>query len=83
MLSRRSKTSNSHFKLFTEIGKNAHQSQSLGVTDVINVTAIYISNNPSANAPSNDVKDLFIIDTGQRDSYYDHATIKLKESKAK
>ena len=80
---RRSKTSNSHFKLFTEIGNAATSiTRSLGVTDVINVTAIYISNNPSstANSSNNDVKDLFIIDTGQRDSYYDHATIKLKES---
>ena len=81
--SRRSKTSNSHFKLFTQIGNAATSIvRSLGVTDVINVSAIYVSNNPASTANSSnvDVKDSFIVDTGQRDSFYDHATIKLKES---
>ncbi len=83
---RRSKVSNSHFKLFTEIGNTSQGiiERSLGVSDVINVSAIYISNNPASTANSSNVNvvDQFFIRTGQRDSFYDHATIQLKQSAA-
>jgi hypothetical protein len=54
---------------------------SLGYADVVNVSAIYISDSlaNSANATANvNVVDSFTIDYGQRDSFYDHATIKIK-----
>jgi len=54
---------------------------SLGYADVVNVTAIYISNDPAnaANAQANtNVVDSFTLDNGQRDSFYDHATITVK-----
>ena len=68
---------------FTQIGNAAATIvRSLGVTDLINVTAIYISNDTAsiAGSANNNVVDLFFIDTGQTDSFYDHATIRLKES---
>ena len=79
---RRTKLATSGVKFFDEIGNTSTSIiRSLGVTDLINVTAIYISNDTSSAAGSSNVnvKDSFIIDTGQKDSFYDHATIKLRE----
>ena len=80
---RRTKTANSHFKLFDEIGNTSTSIiRSLGITDLVNVTAIYISNEAGvpASTSNTNVLEYFTVDTGQRDSFYDHATIKLKES---
>jgi len=80
---RRTKVANSFFTTFTRISNSSTQLHSLGVTDVTNVTGIFISPNtsymPSDNANTNYLKH-FTFDTGQRDSYYDHATIKIKPS---
>jgi len=79
---RRTKLAVSGVKFFDEIGNTSTSIvRSLGVTDLINVTAIYISNDTSSAAGSSNVnvKDSFILDTGQKDSFYDHATIKLRE----
>ena len=76
---RRTKTlSTGNRKFFTVL--DSANTFSLGVADVINVSAIYIasgSNTANANANVN-VVGSFDIDYGQRDSFYDHATIKLK-----
>ncbi len=81
---RRSKTSNSHFKIFTEVGNTTGSiiERSLGVTDVVNVTGIFVSNNPASTSNSSNVNVLehFMVDTGQTDTHYDHATIRLRES---
>lgn len=63
---------------------------SLGVTHLKNVTHIFISNDPASNAGSNtaegavdantNVVQEFIVDTGQRDGFFDHATIKLRSN---
>lgn len=56
---------------------------SLGYADVINVSAIYISDSTtnSANANANvNVVGSFTIDYGQRDGFYDHATIKVNNN---
>lgn len=56
------------------------QSISLGVEDVIRVKNIYMSSNFSdAPTPSDlDISDRYELDNGQRDSFYDLASIKLK-----
>ena len=76
---RRTKTlSTGNRKFFTVL--DTANTFSLGYSDVINVSAIYIasgSNTANANANVN-VVGSFDIDLGQRDSFYDHATIKLK-----
>jgi len=76
---RRTKTlSQNNIKYFTVL--DSANTFSLGVADVINVSAIYIasgSNTANANANVN-VVGSFTVDFGQRDSFYDHATIKLK-----
>jgi hypothetical protein len=56
---------------------------SLGFADVVNVSAIYISDSTtnSANANANvNVVGSFTIDYGQRDGFYDHATIKVNNN---
>ena len=53
---------------------------SLGVTDLFQVTGIYDSEDPGANATtsSKNVTDNYLIDNGQRDNFYDVAKIQLK-----
>jgi hypothetical protein len=60
------------------------QSQSLYVSDVkrivkiINVTQGVAPTLADLNVASKDITSNFIFDNGQRDSYYDHATIQIK-----
>ncbi|RPG96188.1 MAG: DUF4815 domain-containing protein [Candidatus Pelagibacter sp. TMED165] len=78
---RRTKTSNSHFKLFTALTNNSTTLHSLGITDVTNVTGVFIASGSDAATTANtNVLDSFVIDTGQRNGFYDHATIKKKAS---
>jgi len=75
---RRTKTlSQNDIKYFTVL--DSANTFSLGYADVINVSAIYIAtgSNTASNANVN-VVGSFDIDLGQRDSFYDHSTIKLK-----
>ena len=52
---------------------------SLGYADVTSVSGIYIASGAGSATTSNvNVVGSFDIDLGQRDSFYDHATIKLK-----
>ena len=78
---RRTKTANSHFKLFDALTNNSTTLHSLGVTDVTNVTGIFIASGTDLPGTSNvNVLSSFVIDTGQRDGFYDHASIKKKPS---
>lgn len=55
--------------------------QSLYLTDVVKILGIYDSQNVSQNASSTsalNITDRYLFDSGQRDNYYDHATISLK-----
>lgn len=55
--------------------------QSLYLTDVIRVLRIFDSQNLSENVTSTNalnITDRYLFDSGQRDNYYDHATISLK-----
>jgi hypothetical protein len=56
--------------------------QQLFVSDVIRINSIFDFGNTSittANlAAATNVTNRYVLDTGQRDSYYDHASIKLK-----
>jgi hypothetical protein len=75
---RRTKTlSSNNIKYFTVL--DSANTFSLGYADVIDVSAIYIAtgSNTASNANVN-VVGSFDVDLGQRDSFYDHATIKLK-----
>ena len=78
---RRTKVANSHFKLFTALTNNSTTLHSLGLTDVTNVTGIFIASGTDAATTANtNVLSSFVIDTGQRDGFYDHASIKKKAS---
>jgi len=74
---RRTKTESGEVKKFFDVLDSAN-TFSLGYSDVINVSAIYIASgaNKASNANVN-VVGSFNVDLGQRDSFYDHATIKL------
>jgi hypothetical protein len=59
--------------------------QSLYLSDVLKINKIIDTGSPSANAtlamlsnPNYDVTGNYIFDNGQRDSYYDHASITLR-----
>jgi hypothetical protein len=55
--------------------------QSLYVSDVVKINKIFDSGNPNFspnNTNSIDVTNRYLLDTGQRDNYYDHASIILK-----
>ena len=57
---------------------------SLGVTDLFAVKAVHMSVNFSTNATTSDVdiKDRYYVDNGQRDNFYDVASIQLKLNSA-
>lgn len=60
-------------------GMGTANSVSLGYADVINVSAIYIASGTNKASNSNvNVVNSFTFDNGQRESFYDHATIKVK-----
>lgn len=65
-----------------DIVKTPGVRQSLYVPDVVKVIAIYESGNNS-HAPNTtnarDITDHFLFDSGQRDNYYDHASIILRD----
>lgn len=69
----------------------SYSALSLYVTDVKAITAIYdtgssattISNGATDISGYTDVSNLFVLDNGQRDNFYDHASIKLKPGVAK
>jgi len=53
--------------------------QSLYVSDVIELVSVYdYSNTAVANTGYTDITSRYTLDNGQRDSFYDHASIKLK-----
>jgi hypothetical protein len=69
----------------SEIVKTPGVKQSLYISDVINVNKIFDSGNPrylpnSTNAI--DITSHYLFDSGQRDNYYDHGAIILKDGKA-
>lgn len=59
--------------------------QPLYIPDVIRVVKVYDSGNTQA-VPNNtnkiDITDRYILDTGQKDNYYDHASLILKNDSA-
>jgi hypothetical protein len=64
------------------IVKNTFDKQQLYVSDVVKVRAIYDSGNVNyapniANATTVDVTSRYLLDSGQNDNYYDHASIRL------
>ena len=61
------------------IVKTPGEAQSLYVSDVIELVSVYDFNGASvANTGYTDVTSRYTLDTGQKDSVYDHAFIKLK-----
>lgn len=66
------------------ITRTANENQSLFVSDVVEVTQIldFTGNNVtvSNSAFAVDVTSKYTLDNGQRDSYYDHSSIRLKSS---
>jgi len=65
--------------LGSQIVKVPNLSQSLYVSDVIELVSVYDFNgNPVANTGYTDITNLYTLDNGQRDVFYDHASIKLK-----
>ena len=53
--------------------------QSLYVSDVIQLVSVYdYSNTAVSNTGYTDITSRYTLDNGQRDSFYDHASIKLK-----
>ena len=55
---------------------------SLGYADVFKINAIYEGNSSFVDANSTVVTSNFTFDNGQRDNFYDHATIQLKTGQA-
>ena len=75
--SRRVKTfANNQTKTFDPVV--AGTKYSLGYPDVIRINAIYEGNVDIVTSDDTDVTSNFIFDNGQRDNFYDHATIQLK-----
>jgi hypothetical protein len=66
--------------LTTPINVTPPQTISLGVSDVIRITAIYMAGDFSTDPTPNDpnIMDRYELDNGQRDTYYGIAEIKLK-----
>jgi len=69
----------------SNINKIPGEKQSLFLSDVIKINKIYDSGNVSF-APNTlnaiDITDNYLFDTGQRDNYYDHGSIILKDGKS-
>ena len=70
---------------FTSPNKQAGQKDNLMIADVFNIVRIVDSQNQSAHPVLSDVQDdakdvtaNYILDTGQRDNMYDHASLILK-----
>ena len=75
--SRRVKTfANSQTKTFDPIVSGTKFS--LGYPDVFEINAIYEGNTTAVTTSDTVVTSNFIFDNGQRDNFYDHATIQLK-----
>ena len=81
---RRSLTSRRKFKTY-DVGTHTQRSGtkpekiSLGDPYVVNVEAIYIaSGTDAANSDNVNVRDAFTFDTGQRESFFDYGTIRLR-----
>ncbi len=63
----------------TFVVKTPDTAQSLYVSDVIEIVGVYDFNGAAvANTGYTDVTSRYTLDNGQRDSLYDHASIKLK-----
>jgi hypothetical protein len=69
----------------SDINKTPGIKQSLFISDVIKINKVYDSGN-SSFIPNTinaiDITDRFLFDTGQRDNYYDHGSIILKDGKS-
>ena len=85
---RRNLTSRQNNKIFT-IGTLSQRDGtkpakvSLGQPYCVNVEAIYISDGDyDANNTLENVRDAFIFDTGQRESFFDYGTIRLRANNA-
>jgi len=68
-----------------DINKTPGVKQSLFVSDLIKINKIYDSGNPSYipnTTNAIDITDRFLFDTGQRDNYYDHGSIILRDGKS-
>jgi hypothetical protein len=73
------------FTRYSDINKIPGNRQSLYVSDVIKINKIFDSGNTqflpnSVNAI--DITDHYLFETGQRDNYYDHGSIILKDGKS-
>lgn len=70
--------------IITNPSKTPREKMSLFVSDVKKITKVYDLNGAAIPATGsnlaglNDVTNSYILDSGQRDSYYDHASISLK-----
>lgn len=70
---------------WNDIKKVPGVKQGLGLADVLQIIKIYDSGNPNA-APNVtnaiDITDHYLFDSGQRDNYYDHAGIILRDGQS-
>lgn len=61
-------------------GPTVNGPYNLGVPDVFRISGVYIASNTGANTVADlsvNFADHFVLDDGQRDAFYDHATISL------
>jgi hypothetical protein len=70
---------------YSNVVKTPGQKQSLYLSDVVKVSKVFDSGNPS-NEPTPetaiDITENYLFDSGQRDNYYDHASIILRDGAA-
>jgi hypothetical protein len=73
------------FTNWNDIKKVPGQKQGLALADVVQIIKIYDSGSPS-QAPNTinsiDITDRYLFDSGQRDNYYDHGGIILRDGQA-
>lgn len=73
------------FTRYSDINKTPGAKQSLYISDVIKINKIFDSGNtqfrPNATNAV-DITERYLFETGQRDNYYDHGSIILKDGKS-
>lgn len=73
------------FTSYSDINKIPGVRQSLYISDVVKINKVFDSGNTSHRPNSVnaiDITDHYLFDTGQRDNYYDHGSIILRDGKS-
>jgi len=79
----KSKTRKTGSYIVTSSNKTVGQSDQLNRVDIISITGVYTSGSDSATPNSSDtnITSSYVLDNGQRDSYYDYGSIRLLNDK--